>query len=162
MAGVDSVKVSFHSANPRNNQRIESTFLTVDFLEDDGSWQTVYVDGDWCTKFIWKGGAVTYLGVSFAEIVWDVPSEVPQGLYRICHFGTRKTLLGDAENAFFHVPDWLISNSVGSLAVGLLVQLARQTVLLSEYVRRQLGFDLSRSRYKDFEGCSKTFLVRKQ
>jgi neutral ceramidase len=155
---VDSVKVSFRSANPRNNQRIEGTFLTVDRLEDDGSWRTVYIDGDWCTRFIWKGG-LGHFGISFAEIIWDVPSETPQGLYRICHFGTRKTLLGDSESAFFHIPDWLLSNVVGSHAIGLLLQLARQVLSLSESLRHTLGYDLSRSRYKDFEGCTKTFLI---
>lgn len=155
------MKVSFRSANPRNNQRIEGTFLTVDRLNDDGSWQTVYVDGDWCTKYIWRGG-FGYLGVSFAEIVWDIGSETLQVLYRICHYGTRKTLIGTSESMLLHLPDWVVSNCVGSVAVGLMIQLARQITLLSESLRLKLGYDLSRSRYHDFEGCTKTFLVHSQ
>jgi neutral ceramidase len=50
-----SVVVSFRSASPRNDHRIEGTFLTVDILDEYGHWQTLYVDGDWCTKLIWKG-----------------------------------------------------------------------------------------------------------
>eukprot|EP00521_Asterionellopsis_glacialis_P018528 CAMPEP_0195296218 /NCGR_PEP_ID=MMETSP0707-20130614/18994_1 /TAXON_ID=33640 /ORGANISM="Asterionellopsis glacialis, Strain CCMP134" /LENGTH=751 /DNA_ID=CAMNT_0040357659 /DNA_START=41 /DNA_END=2293 /DNA_ORIENTATION=- len=65
----DNVFVSFRSANPRNNQRIEGTFLTVEKQDESGKWQTLYVDGDWCTKFYWKGG-VGHFGESFAEITW--------------------------------------------------------------------------------------------
>jgi len=153
------VKVTFRSANPRNNQRIEGTFLTVDHLDDDGAWKTVYVDGDWCTKYVHRGSAFT--GASFADIIWDVPTKTPQGLYRVCHYGTRKRLLGFSETSLFHVPDWLITNLVGSFAGGLLVQLARESASISRSVRHYISHYLSRTRYKDFEGCSKTFLVKK-
>lgn len=153
------MKVTFRSANPRNNQRIEGTFLTVDHLEDDGSWKTVYVDGDWCTKYVHRGSSFT--GVSFADIIWNVPAETPQGLYRVCHYGTRKRLLGFTGSSFFHVPDWVLTNLVGSIGGGLLLQLAREASTLSETVRQSISRYLSRTRYKDFEGCSKTFLVRK-
>lgn len=159
LAGQDTVKVTFRSANPRNNQRLEGTFLTVDHLEDDGSWKTVFVDGDWCTKYVHRGNSLT--GVSFADILWDIPSETPQGLYRVCHYGTRKRLLGVSEASFFHVPDWLLTNLSGSYAGGLLLQLARETAALSRHVRQRISHYLSRTRYKDFEGCSTTFLVKK-
>lgn len=152
--------MTFRSATPRNNQRLEGTFLTVDHLEDDGSWKTVFVDGDWCTKYVHRGSSLT--GISFADIIWDVPQETPQGLYRVCHYGTRKRLLGFSEASLFHVPDWLITNVVGSYAVGMLLQLARESAVLSQRVGQRIRHYLLRTRYKDFEGCSKTFLVKKK
>lgn len=158
VAGKDTVVVSFRSANPRNNQRIEDTFLTVDKLGQDGSWSTVFVDGDWCTRFIWKG-SVTSLGISFAQIEWDIPVESEQGLYRICHYGTRKTIIGDSEEPFVRTPDWVISSNTGSTAVASVVQAFRYALAATHYVHEKLSF-LGWSRYRDFSGCSKTFLVR--
>ena len=48
--GRDEVSVTFRSANPRNNRRLEGPFLTVDMLNDSGDWQTLYKDGDWCME----------------------------------------------------------------------------------------------------------------
>jgi hypothetical protein len=152
------VFVSFRSANPRNNQRVEDTFLTVDHLLDDGSWETRYVDGDWSTRFFWKAG-VELMGVSFAEIFWEIPSEAPQGIYRICHFGTRKTFLGDVEWLSMHAPDWWVLDAFGSMAVGVLLQAARLGELLSENVRLALS-SFGGSHTRDFSGCSRSFLVR--
>lgn len=154
----ETVFVSFHSANPRNNQRIEDTFLTVDMLENDGSWKTKYVDGDWCTQFFWKSGFL-YFGVSFGEITWDIPPETPQGLYRICHFGTRRTLLGDTTAAFLDAPDWLTSSALGSMAFNMVVDIFKLAMKYSESVRSRWDL-LSEPRYKDFSGCSRTFLVK--
>ena len=95
-----AVTVAFHAANPRNNQRIQDTFLTVDHLQADGTWATKYVDGDWCTKFTWSGG-VGHAGRSLAHIEWDTAEvedgEVEEGTYRICYFGTRKHATGKME-----------------------------------------------------------------
>jgi len=152
------VVVSFRSANPRNNQRTEGTFLTVDRLNDDGSWTTIYTDGDWCTKYHWKGGLERF-GTSFAEMHWKIPHETTQGLHRICHYGTRKTLLANAELALFAAPDWLISNLLGSTAVSMMLQSVELAMAVSARVRR--SFDgLGGPRLKDFEGCTRAFLVR--
>ena len=159
VAGEDQVFASFRSANPRNNQRIEDTFLSVDRLgPDNGDWTTVYVDGDWCTKYYWKGGTVS-LGVSFAEITWDIPPETEQGLYRICHYGTRKTLMGETGEAFLRVPDWVITNNSGSFVVSAILHTARLLRSATHFFERTMD-SWGWSRYKDFSGCSKTFLVR--
>ena len=158
VAGQDEVFVSFRSANPRNNQRIEGTFLSVDKLGTDGAWTTVYVDGDWCTKYFWKGSTVS-LGVSFAEIKWAVPQETEQGLYRICHYGTRKTIIGDTGEGFLRLPDWVISNNSGSIFVAAVIHTLRLVGSATRYVESKMAF-LGWSRYKDFSGCSKTFLVK--
>ena len=152
--------MSFRSANPRNNQRIEDTFLTVDFLLDDGSWETRYVDGDWSTRFFWKAD-LAFFGVSFAEISWHIPNDASQGIYRICHYGTRKTILGDLEWLSMHLPDFWTLDHFGSIAVGVLIQ----AVKIAEYMFENVRFALhgvGRRHTKDFHGCSKSFLVRKQ
>lgn len=153
----ETVAVSFRSANPRNNQRIDGSFLTVDVLDDNGVWQTRYVDSDWCTQFHWKGG-IAFWGASFAEIFWKIPDETPRGLYRICHFGTRKTVLGDVEMALYRAPVWFPLSAFGSYAVNLAVQSVKLVVHLSGLARLSIS-KLALSRTKDFHGCSRTFLV---
>jgi len=152
--GTDTVHVSFRSANPRNNQRIEGTFMTVDHhLEEDGSWKTLYVDGDWCTKYVWKSDVVGLFGISFAEMYWQIPSDATPGTYRICHEGTRKTLIGDVEWLAFYAPDWWLLETFGSMAAGLLAQGIKLLGSLSGSIERwQFG-------YKDFYGCSSSFVV---
>lgn len=155
--GVDTVHVSFRSANPRNNQRIEDSFLTVDYLLEDGTWKTLYVDGDWSTKYVWKSD-VDLLGVSFAEIYWTIPEVAEIGTYRICHSGTRKTWIADIEWLAYHTPDWLSSDMFGSMAAGLLFQAVRWVTALSDWwdpvmSNRSIGW------YKDFHGCSSNFQV---
>jgi len=155
----ETVGVSFRSANPRSNQRIEDTFLTVDFLDNDtGEWQTRYVDSDWCTQFHWKGG-IEHWGVSFAEVFWTIPPDSATGLYRICHYGTRKTLIGELEMFLYRVPAWLTTNVFGSYAVNMVLQSLRFAVHLSRFVRKKTDNKLAHSRLRDFEGCSRTFLV---
>ncbi|GMH86661.1 hypothetical protein TrST_g13926 [Triparma strigata] len=99
--GFDEVvSVSFHAANPRNNQRLEDTFLSVEKKNDDGSWGVKYVDGDWCTKFMWEGG-VGHAGQSTATVEWDLAEAkevgAEEGTYKICYFGTRKHVSGKFE-----------------------------------------------------------------
>ena len=46
----DSVVVTFVGANPRNDRKFESTFLTVEMLGADKNWTVVYTDAQWPTK----------------------------------------------------------------------------------------------------------------
>jgi neutral ceramidase len=158
----ETVHVSFRSANPRNNQRIQGTFLTVDLLQDDGSWKTVYVDGDWCTKYIWKpleDVGIT-LGISFAEVYWEIPQHEEQGIYRICHYGTRKTWIGDMEWLTYHLSDWMTTELCGSMAAGLVLQGVRFLTRIFESFGMTVESCMdSIGRKKDFQGCSRSFLV---
>jgi neutral ceramidase len=153
----ETVAVSFRSANPRNNQRLGGSFLTIDIMDNSGIWQTRFVDSDWCTEFQWKGGLGRF-GVSFAEIFWKIPEDTDRGLYRICHYGTRKTLLGNAEAAFYYAPAWLTSSILGSHVLSLALESLRVALRFSEFVRQKVSGAFL-SRYRDFQGCSRTFLV---
>ena len=89
------VSAEFRSANPRNNQRLEDTYLSVERKNEDGTYERRYVDSDWCTKFLWKGG-LGHAGRSTAVVEWalgemvqDQPGEL-EGSWRICHFGEGK------------------------------------------------------------------------
>jgi neutral ceramidase len=154
----DTVSVSFRSANPRNNLRLGDTFLAVDTLDGRGQWQTIYVDSDWCTLFRWKGGC-GYWGTSFAEISWNIPDNTPQGLYRICHRGTRKTLLGQFEEALYRAPASLTTDFMGSYAVNMILQVLKLSINFSTCLMQTFERALAFSRTSDFEGCSRTFLV---
>jgi neutral ceramidase len=156
--GKDTVVASFRSANPRNYQELGKTFLTVEYLHDDSSWETVFNDGDWCTRYYWKS-TTDLPGVSFAEISWDIPPETPQGIYRICHYGSRRTLLGDFERTLLHAPDWWTFDGFGSIAIGVAFQFAKASQYFSDLVWMALD-GVDRSSTKDFSGCTQGFLVQ--
>jgi neutral ceramidase len=92
-----TVSAVFRSANPRNNQRIQDTFLTVEMrnAETEGSYTVKYTDGDWATKFLWtKDMGLTHEGESRATVEWTVPDDAAPGVYRLCYFGDHKGFLG--------------------------------------------------------------------
>jgi neutral ceramidase len=153
--GNETVRVVFRSANPRNNQRIQGTFLTVDHLVEHGVWKTIFTDGDWDTRFYWRSS----FGMSFADIHWRITPETSRGLYRVCHYGTRKRLLGDVEAFLYYAPEWFTISASGSIGANLMAQAVRLGVALSESLRTFLGFEGRAHRVSDFVGCSKTFLV---
>jgi neutral ceramidase len=155
VAGVDTVEVEFHSANPRNNQRTEGTFLTVDKLNVDGSWTTKYVDGDWCTRFMWES-STTFLGISYARITWDIPPEAEEGSYRICHYGTAKRIRSLASWLSEYMPEFsnkiLISVYLVSLKLFTFMDSRVHTIL-------QLWDTSLNAYFQDFEGCTQPFSV---
>lgn len=156
----DTVVASFRSANPRNNQRIEGSFLTVDLLLKNSTWQTKYVDGDWCTKYFWRAQE-SLLGISYADIHWQIPEETQQGIYRICHYGAAKRLLSDGEikPATFEAPDWMTSNPFVSAFTGVL-NAAKSILSISDRTPGSAHkAEMARS-IKEFSGCTKSFLVK--
>ncbi|KAF8608164.1 Neutral/alkaline nonlysosomal ceramidase [Ceratobasidium sp. AG-I] len=86
------VTAVFQAANPRNNLRLEGTYLTVDCLVG-GAWLTYKTDSHPSTKFRWTR-TNTVLGHSTVEIEWIIESGVPAGTYRITYYGDSKPLIG--------------------------------------------------------------------
>ncbi|KAK4474500.1 hypothetical protein MN116_001649, partial [Schistosoma mekongi] len=96
----DIVEVHFVSASPRNNVRLNGTYLVVErYNKTLNRWNIVYTDANWETKFIWnREGIFSWLlRRSCAVVKWTVSSIdgvcIP-GTYRIRHFGTSKSILG--------------------------------------------------------------------
>ncbi|KAL4262414.1 Neutral ceramidase [Pleurotus pulmonarius] len=88
----DAVRVQFVGANPRNNLRLESTFLTVE-QQVNGQWLAVRSDSHPSTTFKWTRTS-TVLGTSTVDVTWTIESGTPAGTYRISYFGDSKPLIG--------------------------------------------------------------------
>jgi len=93
---LETAECTFHSANPRNNQRPENTFLAVEKKDVvTGAFDIVKLDGDWDTKFKWQAGrddkyALGLSAISYATLSWTISSDEEPGVYRICHQGNHK------------------------------------------------------------------------
>ncbi|XP_054155044.1 uncharacterized protein LOC128953578 [Oppia nitens] len=88
------VKVTFVGAHPRNNLKLESTYLTVERLnQNTNQWEVIATDANWETKFVWRRTNAV-LGNSESDIIWDIPVGTPNGKYRIMYFGDHKSILG--------------------------------------------------------------------
>ncbi|XP_053165767.1 neutral ceramidase isoform X2 [Hemicordylus capensis] len=87
------VNVQFVGANPRNSvQNVSNfTFLTVEkYNAAAKSWQVLYNDASWDTRFIWKKGS---WGRSTATVEWHIPKNTVPGTYKLQYFGHSKELL---------------------------------------------------------------------
>ncbi|KAG9200496.1 hypothetical protein G6514_007007 [Epicoccum nigrum] len=87
------VKVVFVGANPRNNLRLEGTFVAIE-TQRDGTWVQVRNDRDWEVVYNWKRvNGLT--GTSEVTVEWDTGITSPAaGKYRIRYYGDAKALGG--------------------------------------------------------------------
>ncbi|CAE7146577.1 unnamed protein product [Rhizoctonia solani] len=89
-----TVTAVFQGANPRNNLRLERTFMTVDQLvQGSSTWTTVRTDAHPSTKFGWLR-TNSVLGYSTVTANWTIESTTPAGSYRITYNGNNKPLIG--------------------------------------------------------------------
>lgn len=87
-----NVTTTFIAGHPRNNLMTESSFLTIERLNDQTQqWDVVAVDGSLDTKFVWRR-TNSLLGQSQATVIWEMPDDAKTGLYRVTHSGSYKTL----------------------------------------------------------------------
>ncbi|GJJ09910.1 hypothetical protein Clacol_004134 [Clathrus columnatus] len=90
-----TVSVQFVGANPRNNLRLEGTFLTVE-QSVNNDWVVVRTDSHPSTTYQWVQTS-TILGNSAVTVNWtidDSETGTPSGSYRIQYFGDSKPLIG--------------------------------------------------------------------
>ncbi|KAI0250039.1 Neutral/alkaline nonlysosomal ceramidase [Lactifluus subvellereus] len=81
-----TVWAQFVGANPRNNLRLEGTFLSVEqFI--DGKWRAVRSDSHPSTIYRWSR---VFLGISNVNVSWTIESGTPSGTYRLVYFGDSK------------------------------------------------------------------------
>jgi neutral ceramidase len=80
----NTVKVVFWGAHPRNNMKIQDTYLKVD-KKENGLWKTIANDWDPETVLRWRQrpGAESEITVE-----WNIPGNTEPGTYRIRHFGS--------------------------------------------------------------------------
>ncbi|KIM36782.1 hypothetical protein M413DRAFT_20430 [Hebeloma cylindrosporum] len=88
----DTVSAQFAGANPRNNLRLEGTFLTVDQLVS-GQWKTVRTDSHPSTVYKWVRTNLI-LGMSQVTLSWTIENGTPAGTYRLSYYGDSKPLIG--------------------------------------------------------------------
>ncbi|KAJ7458594.1 Neutral/alkaline nonlysosomal ceramidase [Mycena latifolia] len=88
----DTVFAEFVGANPRNNLRLEGTYLSVDQLVS-GAWEAVRSDSHPSTIYRWARES-TVLGTSTVNVSWTIENDTAPGTYRIRYFGDSKPLIG--------------------------------------------------------------------
>jgi len=87
----ETVTVSFWGANPRNDYMTQSTYLTVEQQQPNGTWKVILNDGDWDTKYFWES---VWIFESLVTVTWDIDPSTPSGTYRIRTYGVSKDILG--------------------------------------------------------------------
>ncbi|GJE97341.1 neutral/alkaline nonlysosomal ceramidase [Phanerochaete sordida] len=103
----DTVYARFVGANPRNNLRLEETFLTVDQLVN-GQWTPVRSDSHPSTRFEWLRTSTTF-GTSAVNISWVIEDGTAPGTYRFTYFGDAKSLTGSIKSFEGHSSIFTIS-----------------------------------------------------
>ncbi|GKX31568.1 neutral ceramidase [Vallitalea longa] len=84
----ETVTVSFWTGHPKNDLKIQSTYLEVQH-KVDGEWITIANDWDFETKYKWIRKDPVW-GSSLAKIKWTIPEDTLDGIYRIVHHGAYK------------------------------------------------------------------------
>jgi neutral ceramidase len=82
----DTVSVTFWGGHPKNDLRIQDTFLEVQ-RRHDSSWITVARDNHPRTRYRWRRNFIAY---SLVTCEWDIPMDTEPGEYRIVHYGNWK------------------------------------------------------------------------
>ncbi|KZT65421.1 Neutral/alkaline nonlysosomal ceramidase [Daedalea quercina L-15889] len=88
----DTVVAQFVGANPRNNLRLEQTFMTVDRSLDE-EWVPVRSDSHPSTAYRWERTNVPF-GISTVNVTWEIESNTPAGTYRFTYYGDAKNVVG--------------------------------------------------------------------
>jgi neutral ceramidase len=87
----ETVSVTFWGGHPKNDPRIQNTFLRVQRREGAG-WTDVAYDWSWETKYHWKRVyCLPTLGCSHVTVEWSIPPGTPAGTYRLVHGGEWKS-----------------------------------------------------------------------
>ena len=87
----ETVSVKFWGGHPKNNLRLQGTFLQVQ-RKSGTTWVTVANDWDWETKYHWqRHDCFPTYGCSHVTVEWKIPADTTPGTYRIRHFGDWKS-----------------------------------------------------------------------
>ncbi|MFQ5846138.1 MAG: neutral/alkaline ceramidase [Candidatus Methylomirabilales bacterium] len=87
----ETVTVIFWGGHPRNNLKIQDTYLEVQ-RRMKRSWVTVATDLDWETKYRWQRvPCPPTFACSYVTVEWEIPEGAAGGSYRIRHYGHWKS-----------------------------------------------------------------------
>ncbi len=87
----ETVRVTFWAGHPKNNLRLQGTYLRVQ-RRAGLFWEDVAYDWDWETKYAWRRSyCLPTLACSHAIIEWAIPPDAAPGSYRIVHEGDWKS-----------------------------------------------------------------------
>ncbi|KAH9965463.1 Neutral/alkaline nonlysosomal ceramidase [Russula dissimulans] len=87
-----TVSAQFVGANPRNNLRLEGTFLSVEQLVGS-NWEAVRSDSHPSTIYRWQRTNGLF-GTSTVNISWTIEPGTQSGTYRLVYFGDSKPVIG--------------------------------------------------------------------
>jgi neutral ceramidase len=90
-AAGQTARAVFWGGHPKNNPRIQDTFLAVE-RKQGTTWVRVAGDWDWETRYRWqRNNCIPTLACSLVTIEWTIPPDTPDGVYRLRHFGDWKS-----------------------------------------------------------------------
>ena len=96
----DTVRAEFEAGHPRNDLKLQSSYVYAERQKADGRWEVVATDRDPELLFVWKPAAPSpvpldppFIGPSTAEAVWTIPRNTPAGTYRLRHEGAAQTMV---------------------------------------------------------------------
>lgn len=99
----DVVSATFVGANPRNNLRLEGSFVRVEKRGEDGGWTPWRDDRDWNLVYRWRRTSGV-LGTSEVDVAWETEMEREEreveGWYRVRYWGDAK-MVGSGEIVAF-------------------------------------------------------------
>jgi neutral ceramidase len=97
----DTVRAEFQAAHPRNDLKLQSSYVYAERQNAGGGWDVVATDKSPELLYIWKPTAPSlvpldpaFVGTSTAEAVWTIPRNMPAGIYRLRHEGVAQTHSG--------------------------------------------------------------------
>lgn len=96
----ETVTAEFQSGHPRNDLKIQSSYVYAERQVADGDWEIVAADRDPELIYEWRPQVPSLLpidppviGPSTAAAIWTIPRNTPPGVYRLRHEGVAQTLV---------------------------------------------------------------------
>ena len=93
----DTVRAEWQAGHPRNDLKIQSSYVFAERMIGPDAWEIVARDRDPELLYVWKPRAPSPLpidpvliGPSTAEAVWTIPRDTPAGTYRLRHEGASR------------------------------------------------------------------------
>ncbi|KAH3872488.1 hypothetical protein DPMN_035704 [Dreissena polymorpha] len=130
----ERVTAKFVGANPRNNLRLEDTFLKVQYQVNTSNFTTVYTDAHWETRFEWESKG---LFESEVTVTWDIPLNQAPGNYAILYYCDHKELGGNINLAEGTTQSFKVVNSDKKFATSKMDQYQKKLERKEQLLKNQ-------------------------